>query len=209
VGEHEELADRILVGVVTRGALDHAGAIELDLAAQRRRRGELSLGRRQGLVINERDGMVVGEVGAQPCGALGQEAEAADEGDLGRSRQHRAEGDGAVVTAQAQLRRAGRLPDVGVQGGALVGGVVDGRVGPVPEVGNIAPCIVRRVAEDADLLLDGRLDRTGPRYRQVVLGLGDAGRGGIGEPEDKGRRQESHAEGCFDQGHCASPGLRY
>ena len=108
VGHHQELAVGVVMRFVTGGALQATVRVQPHLARldERCRVGELAARCAQRGVVDEGHRMVVGQVGADERDA----ADRAGHADLRRPAQHLAQRDGAVVAAQAQLRRAVRLP---------------------------------------------------------------------------------------------------
>ena len=186
--------------VVARRALHRPVGIQGDLGRQRHRVYEVRVAGRERRVEEERDRVIVAQIGAEVRRRAGrQRRDAAGHRDDLVAREHVADGDRPVVARQAHLRRARGLPGLGIERRARVHRVGQARGAPVPERFDGGRA-VRRVAEDADLLLDRRADVAGPARREVVHRVDDAAlpeRGRRGGEEERDDGQRSHGgHGC-------------
>ena len=94
--------------------------------------------------------MIIGEVGGQVGGAGRDGAGGHHDGVCHRSRKHVAQRHGAVVTAQAHLRRSGRLVHAGVERRTSIYAVMRSWVHAIPQR-RLRRGVVRGMAEHADL----------------------------------------------------------
>jgi len=157
----------VVVRVVTRRAVELAMLAHRQLPGNHVRVSQLPVASGQGPVVTEPDGMIVGQVLRQIGGARWDGPLAHDDRIVRGATGHQSQRQCAVVTAQAHLGRPAGLVDPRIRCGALVDPVVRGRHVAVPQR-PLARRTVRRVAEDADLLLFQRVDSARPGDTQIM-----------------------------------------
>ena len=118
IAHDEEFTIGVVMGIMAGGAMDVAVAVGMQLL--RDGRGQFRIG--QGLVVVERYRMVVGDVRVQIASPVGGDFHI--HGDAAHRPQHIAQGDGAVMTAEAETGRAGGLLGRGAQRTALIEQVI-------------------------------------------------------------------------------------
>ena len=103
VVHYEEISARIVMGIMTSGALHFEPAIELDSRRKLARRAQFRIANRQGAVIAKRDGVIVGKIRADVPMSGRDRGNPPGHGDRLAARQHTADSDRAVVTTEAKL----------------------------------------------------------------------------------------------------------
>jgi hypothetical protein len=109
VGHDEEVAVAVGVGIMAGGALEVFVFIETNGRWEERGVFKFGVFAKEGGVVNKGDGVVVGEISAEVGFARGEGGDASGHLDRLRAGVDGAEGDGAIVAGEAELRGAGRL----------------------------------------------------------------------------------------------------
>ncbi len=198
----EEIGELDLMRVMTRRALDLLCLVQTDGIAGRRKADLRVVGR----IRHKRDGVSVREIRRQVRRAR-RDFPAGTRPDHLDHPPTAGEPDGhrAVVTAQAQLGRAIGLTHDRVQGGAAIRGVVRHlRKRMIPQ-GNPGIRVMRRMAEDADLLLAGGAQGAGSIHGKVVLRLAHVlGDGPAWKRDEQRRNQNQEDDPLHGTAPCAS-----
>ena len=198
IRDSQEVAQLVVVGIVAGRAFQLAALAEVDAVIDQVGRADLRVAVGQRPVVAQADRVVVGQIGRE----------------VGRSRRHvhvrhrdrvgdrpverQPQRNRPVVTAQTQLAGRPRLIRAGVHRAAAIDAIIRRWTVPVPQRGGRAG-VVRRVTEDADLILRDGPHRPGAEHRQVVLRVHDAvvGRGEAAAQPQRGQRQDHCTHDAF------------
>lgn len=163
----QEVTKTVVVGIMA------CRAMHLAMRSQRQRRSkyawvlELPIAIRQRKIKAKSDRVVIGEILRQVGWSGRNRPKCRDNGLRLRARGDQSDGHHSVVAAQAHLGRAARLIDSCIRRAALIDAVIRGAIESIPQ-GRLARRVVRRVAENANLLFIDRVKLSRARSRKVV-----------------------------------------